>query len=115
MAQKLKQISQITEAHFSLKDYSSASKIPELYESGSQQLRATIDKWDMFKCINLIIRISVNNKDLLKLYKPTDQEARNGCNEKVALPVDEYQKLIGKYKWLIFYQKDCYGNYNSNK
>ena len=96
-AEIINQISQITEAHFSLKDYSSASKIPELYESRSQQLRATIDKWDIFfKCINLIIRLSVNNKDLLKLYKPTDQEARNGCNEKVALPVDEYQKLIGK-------------------
>ena len=38
---------------------------------------------------------SVNNKELLVLYKPTKTSARSGSKEKIGLPVLEYEKLKG--------------------
>ena len=88
-------IKSITEAHFILKDTTSAGNIPAIYEKGTKELRAKIDGWSIFKCVNYIIKESVNNKDLLKLYKPTDVVAKNGSKDKIALLPVEYNKLIG--------------------
>ena len=66
-----------------------------MYEKGKKAVKRRIEKWNIFKSVNYLMTESVNNKELLVLYKPTKTSARSGSKEKIGLPVLEYEKLKG--------------------
>ena len=94
----MQEMKEITHASYVLQDQTVAHNIPEIYEKGTTKIKGLIEKWDIFKCANYLIIQTVNKRELLALYKPTETAARKGFKERISLPVQEYEKLKGKIK-----------------
>lgn len=89
----LEELKEITKASQNLKSSSTTDSL--IYNNGNKRVKTTIEKWDIYKSVNYLITQSVNKKELLAIYKPTNTVSKISSKTRGALPVIEYEKLKG--------------------
>lgn len=92
----LEQLKTAVDVNWALSDTSAANQLPKEYLDAPKHVKKFMEKLDMFKFMNSLIKHSVNNIELLQYYKPTNTQAKTGNRDKIALPSNEYKKLLGK-------------------